>query len=191
MGLSPCAEAAASQKAKSVSAVQIVLETKRVAATRKSQAQKARREMRVAQRVCFRWCIRGSQNPGTALLLQSRSGFGRQAPVKRCLARTLLSCFRAATEFVFRFFQSKGTTWRALAKKLFLQILKAVRKHLHGLGLIGVIDLRELLEFTHPLGGLGAEQVALAGMHAEQLAGGGQLEALGGATMGFQLSFGL
>jgi len=80
---------------------------------------------------------------------------------------------------------------RALTKKVFLQILEAVRKHLHGLGLVGVIDLRELLEFAHALGGLGAEQVALARMHAEQLAGSGQLEALGGAAMGFELSFGL
>ena len=79
----------------------------------------------------------------------------------------------------------------ALTKKLFLQILEAVRKHLHGLGLVGVIDLRELLELAHALGGLGAKQVALAGMHSEQLAGSGQLEPLGGTAMGFELSFGL
>ena len=71
------------------------------------------------------------------------------------------------------------------------QNLQTVRKHLHGLGLIGVIDLRELLEFAHALGSFSAEQVALAGVHAEQFASRGQLEALGGTAMGFELSFGL
>jgi hypothetical protein len=50
------------------------------------------------------------------------------------------------------------------------------------------VDLRDLLQLAHALGGLGAEQVALAGMHAQQLAAGGKLEALGGAAMGFELS---
>jgi len=38
-----------------------------------------------------------------------RGGFGRQAPVKRCLARTLLWWFRAATESAFRFFAKRKT----------------------------------------------------------------------------------
>jgi len=65
-------------------------------------------------------------------------------------------------------------------------LLQAVRKHLHGLGVISVADLGQLLEFAHPFGRFGSEQVPLAGMHADQLAGAGDLKTLGGAAMGLQ-----
>ena len=67
--------------------------------------------------------------------------------------------------------------------------LQTVRKHLHGLGLISLVDLGHLFELAHTTGGLGAEQVALSGVHAENLAGAGYLKALGGSAMSFQLQF--
>src|SRR5262249_14205849 len=64
----------------------------------------------------------------------------------------------------------------------------AVGKHLQGLGFVGRIDLRNLLELAHTLGGFGAEQVPFAGVHAEQFSCGCQLEALGGPAVGFEFS---
>ena len=67
--------------------------------------------------------------------------------------------------------------------------LQTVGQHLHGLERIGFADPGQLFELTHALGLFGAEQVALAGVHANQLAGAGNLEALGGAAMGLELHF--
>src|SRR5258708_30270262 len=72
-----------------------------------------------------------------------------------------------------------------------IKISNAVRKHLPGLGQVGFVDQRQLLELAHALGSLGAQQVALAGMHAQNLAGRGDLEALLRAAMGLELQLGL
>jgi len=69
-----------------------------------------------------------------------------------------------------------------------IKISNAVRKHLPGLGQVGLVDQRQLLELAHALGSLGAQQVALAGMHAQNLAGRGDLEALLRAAMGLELN---
>ncbi len=68
-----------------------------------------------------------------------------------------------------------------------IKISNAVRKHLPGLGQVGLVDQRQLLELAHALGSLGAQQVALAGMHAQNLAGRGDLEALLRAAMGAEI----
>ena len=52
------------------------------------------------------------------------------------------------------------------------------------------VHQRELLELAHAAGSLGAEQMALAGMHTQNFAVGGDLEALFGAAVGLQLYFG-
>jgi hypothetical protein len=68
--------------------------------------------------------------------------------------------------------------------------LEAVGHHLpYGVD-IGLMDFGQLLELAHALGGLGTEQVTLAGMHADNFAIGGDLETLARAAMGLQLQFG-
>jgi hypothetical protein len=56
-----------------------VLETRRVAATRKKS---------VAQRVCLQCCCRAPAPRERYESRQSRDFFGRQAPVEHCLARS-------------------------------------------------------------------------------------------------------
>lgn len=67
----------------------------------------------------------------------------------------------------------------------------SVGEHLAYGGDVALAYLGELLEPTHALGRLGTEQVALAGMHAQDLAVRGDLEALLGAAMSLELLLGL
>ncbi len=67
--------------------------------------------------------------------------------------------------------------------------LEAVRHHLPDGVDVGLVDFGQLLEFAHALGGLGAEQVALARMHANDFAIRGNLKTLTRAAMGLQLQF--
>src|SRR5215475_11076600 len=62
-----------------------------------------------------------------------------------------------------------------------------VRKHLANGGDVGRVHQRELLELAHAAGALRAEQVALARVRANDLAGRSDLEALRGAAMSLQL----
>jgi hypothetical protein len=59
-----------------------------------------------------------------------------------------------------------------------------VRKHLPNGSYVPLADQRELLQFPHAAGLFRAEQMAFAGVHAENFAGRGDLEAFGGAAMG-------
>ena len=61
----------------------------------------------------------------------------------------------------------------------------AVGKHLSDSGDVSRTDQRQLLEFAHAAGLLGAEQVAFAGMPALDFAGASDLEAFSCAAMGF------
>jgi hypothetical protein len=48
---------------------------------------------------------------------------------------------------------------------------------------VGVMDQFQFLQAAHPIGLFGAEQVPLSGMHAQDLSGRRDLEALSGAAM--------
>src|SRR6202040_1757189 len=65
----------------------------------------------------------------------------------------------------------------------------AVGEHLLDAGHVGFIYQRELLQLAHAAGPFCTHQVALAGVAALDLAGGGELKALSGATVGLQLQF--
>src|SRR5262249_10291506 len=56
--------------------------------------------------------------------------------------------------------------------------LSPVREHLRGGNHVLLSNLRQLLKLAHAFGSLGAKQVTLAGMHAQDLAVGGDLETL-------------
>jgi len=57
------------------------------------------------------------------------------------------------------------------------------------MGRIRWIDLRQLLQTAHTLRELGSQQMPLAGMHAQNLAVGGDLESFPSAAMRLQLTF--
>ena len=65
----------------------------------------------------------------------------------------------------------------------------AVRKHLPDAGHVGLVYERQLLQLAHAARRFGAHQVALAGMTALDFAVGGDLEALPGSAVRFQLQF--
>jgi hypothetical protein len=67
------------------------------------------------------------------------------------------------------------------------RLLQTVRKHLHGLELVGFVDLGHLLELSHTPRRFGSQQVTLAGMHSQQLACTRNLKTLGSAAMGLEL----
>jgi hypothetical protein len=96
---------------------------------------------------------------------------GRQAPVKRCLARSR---------------ESKNETRRSV--KLTAKTL-AVRKHLSDCGYVSGADQRQLLQLAHAAWSFCAHQVAFAGMHPFDFAVRGDLETLSSAAMGFQFQF--
>jgi hypothetical protein len=66
-------------------------------------------------------------------------------------------------------------------------LLEAVGHHLPDGVDIRLVNLGQLLKLAHALGGLGAEQVALAGMRTDNFSGRGNLEALLRAAVGLQL----
>jgi hypothetical protein len=92
----------------------------------------------------------------------SISATGRQAPVKRCLARSLL--------------QQKRNYRKALA----------VRQLAMNLRRIAGRDLDLLSQAPHALGLLGAEQVALSGVPAHHFSRRRQLKSLRRASMGLR-----
>jgi hypothetical protein len=69
--------------------------------------------------------------------------------------------------------------------------LRAVRKQQLNVGFVSGVHQRELLQLAHAAGGFGAEQVALAGVHAKDFSGGGDFEAFFCTAVSLQLHFGL
>jgi len=110
--------------------------------------------------------------------LKARPFIGRQAPVKRCLAR--LQGLRPA---VLRLnFEKRAEDCAEMQRKNL-----AIGKHLLHCGDVARVNQGQLFELAHAAGALGAGEMALAGMRADDLAGPRKLEALGGAAMRFQL----
>jgi hypothetical protein len=112
--------------------------------------------------------------------LKTRHYIGRQAPVKRCLARF------------------EGLAPRGVAPQLVKQAEDcaefqrknlAIRKHLPDGGHVPRADQRNLLELAHTAGALGAGEVAFAGMGAHDFSARGDFETLSSAAMGFQFPF--
>jgi hypothetical protein len=98
---------------------------------------------------------------------------GRQAPVKRCLARSRESKNEIRNSKI-------GETYGESS---------AVREHLPDGGYVSGTDQRQLLQLAHATGSFGAHQVALAGMHPFDFAVRGDFEALPCAAVGFQFQF--
>jgi hypothetical protein len=110
--------------------------------------------------------------------LKDRHYIGRQAPVKRCLAR-----LRGLRPAVLRL--NSGNRVEDCAE-IQRKNLQAVGKHLlHGSDVDRVHE-RQLFQLAHTTLSLGAGEMALAGMHANDFAGPGDFKALGGAAMRFQ-----
>jgi hypothetical protein len=95
---------------------------------------------------------------------------GRQAPVKRCLARSR---------------ESKKEIRNSKIGEAYGACKLAVGKHLSDGGYVSRTDQRQLLEFAHAAGGFCAHEVAFAGVHAFDFAVRGDFEALSGAAMCF------
>src|SRR5882762_9562550 len=112
--------------------------------------------------------------------LKTRRYIGRQAPVKRCLAR-------------FAGFAPRGVApqLRRRAKDCAENQRKnlAIRKHLPDGGDVPRADQGQFLELAHTAGALGACEMAFAGMRAHDFSACGDFETLGGAAMGFQFLF--
>ncbi len=121
----------------------------------------------VSDCVAGRWIIRLAANNFMRLI-------GRQAPVKRCLARCR---------------DSKNEIRNSKIDEAYGEYKSAVRKHLSDGGYVSGTDQRQLLEFAHAAWSLCAHQVAFAGVHAFDFAVRGDLEALFGAAMRFQFQF--
>jgi hypothetical protein len=102
---------------------------------------------------------------------------GRQAPVKRCLARfaAMKPQLRCEDAISCAFTKNKN--------------LEAVRHHLPDGVDIRLVYLGQLLELAHTFGSLGAKQVAFARMTANDFAIGGDLKAFLCAAVGLQLQF--
>src|SRR6266567_7698306 len=116
---------------------------------------------------------------------------GRQAPVKRCLARfagvaSRVSDGRARCIVPLRR-KTNGASIHSARQKIVTAL--AVGKHLPYAGDVGFVDQRELLQLAHAARGFGAHQVALSGVPTLDLAVGGELEALPGTTVRFQFQF--
>jgi hypothetical protein len=99
---------------------------------------------------------------------------GRQAPVKRCLARCR---------------ESKNEIRNSKIGEAYGACNLAVGKHLADGGYVSRTDQRQLFKFAHAAGGFCAHQVALAGVHAFDFAVRGDFETLAGAAMSFQFQF--
>jgi hypothetical protein len=99
---------------------------------------------------------------------------GRQAPVKRCLARSR---------------ESKKEIRNSKIGEAYGVCKLAVGKHLADGGYVSRTNQRQLLELAHAAGGFCAHEVALAGVHAFNFAVRGDFETLAGAAMGFQFQF--
>jgi hypothetical protein len=112
--------------------------------------------------------------------LKTRHYIGRQAPVKRCLAR--LQGLRPA---VLRLNFEKRVEDCAEVRRKNL----AIGKHLPNGRDVPGADQGQLLELAHAAGTFGSGEMALAGMGTHNFAGGGDFKALGGAAMRFQFLF--
>jgi hypothetical protein len=109
---------------------------------------------------------------------------GRQAPVKRCLARYSLDSAERFAELAF----CSSSKWRnkfAPLQRIFLGVRK---QQLHVLG-VGLVDERQLLQLTHAARLLGTEQVTLARMHSQNFPGGRDLKTLLRAAVSLQFHF--
>jgi hypothetical protein len=94
---------------------------------------------------------------------------GRQAPVKRCLARSRESKNEIRNSKI-------GETYGENS---------AVREHLPDGGYVSGTDQRQLLQLAHAAWSFSAHQVALAGVHPFDFAVRGNLETLPGAAVSF------
>jgi hypothetical protein len=112
--------------------------------------------------------------------LKTRHYIGRQAPVKRCLAR-----LRGLRPAVLRLNFEKRVEDCAEVQRKNL----AIRKHLSNCGDVPGADQGQLLELAHAAGALGSGEMAFAGMGAHDFTGGGDFETLGGAAVRFQFLF--
>jgi hypothetical protein len=116
---------------------------------------------------------------------------GRQAPVKRCLARCHFT-FQRNGAGLRPTFCCYCISFDGLKLKVFgPNSLLSVRKQELHVPLIGGAHQRKLLQLAHAAGFLSAEQMAFPGMHAKNFAGGGDLEAFLSAPVSLQLHFGL
>jgi hypothetical protein len=98
---------------------------------------------------------------------------GRQAPVKRCLARSR---------------ESKNEIRNSKIGEAYGEN-SAVGKHLPDGGNVSGADQRQFLQLAHAARSFGAHQVALAGVHPFDFAVRGDFETLSGAPMSLQLQF--
>jgi len=112
--------------------------------------------------------------------LKTRHYIGRQAPVKRCLAR-----FRDLRPAVLRLNFGLQVEHLRLVQRKNL----AIGKHLLNCGDVPGADQGQFLELAHAAGALGAGEMAFAGMRAHDLSACCDFETLGGAAMGFQFLF--
>jgi len=112
--------------------------------------------------------------------LKTRHYIGRQAPVKRCLAR-----FAGLAPRLLRLNFEKQVEDCAENQRKNL----AIGKHLLNCGDVPGADQGQLLELAHAAGALGAGEMAFAGMGAHDFAGRCDFETLGGAAMRFQFLF--
>jgi hypothetical protein len=121
---------------------------------------------------------------------------GRQAPVKRCLARSSFLSKRKrvndVAELAPRLSFERRAMFRALTQiktRGYDEILSSIRKHLPQGPHVGLAHQRQLLQLAHAPGLLGAQQMALAGVHPLDFPGGGNFKALSRAAMRLQLPF--
>jgi len=116
---------------------------------------------------------------------------GRQAPVKRCLARCHFAFQQNGAglrpPFCCHCISFDNLRLKVVGRKFSL----SVREQELYVPLIGGAHQRKLLELAHAAGFLGTEQVTLPRMHAKNFAGSGNLEAFFCAPVSLQLHFGL
>jgi hypothetical protein len=127
----------------------------------------------------------------TARRTLMRLVIGRQAPVKRCLARCRFA-FQRNGASLRSTFSCYCISFDRLRLKFFArQFSLSVRKQeLHVQPVRGAHQ-RELLQLAHATGFLGAEQMAFPRMHAKDFTCGSDLEAFLSAAVRLQLHLGL
>jgi hypothetical protein len=121
-----------------------------------------------------------------------RPFIGRQAPVKRCLARCQFASQRNGAS-LHPTFCCYSISFDELTLKVFARKFRSlsVRKQQLHVQPIGWADQRELFQLAHAAGLFRAQQMPLPRMHAKNFARGCDLETLLGATVRLQLHLGL
>jgi len=109
--------------------------------------------------------------------LKTRHYIGRQAPVKRCLARFAGLAPRGVAPQLAKQAEDCAEVQR--------KNLPPIGKHLPDCGDVPGADQCQLLELAHAARSLGAGEMALAGMGAHDFARRGDFKTLGSAAMRF------